>query len=166
MNNDIKIHITKLCFACIVWLVTVSVCGSFKSRNALLSVDGGGETRGWHGWVVPVCLCTGICSGQHKAASVWPQTYRHTYTPLRMCLESANFMVFIPLSCFPSSSHSALFSSQLHLSASLSFCCLFLLFLLNYSCEPIVPNGLCTADTNVFISFRACVQRCVFERSK
>lgn len=92
-------------------------------------------------------------------------THSHTHTHKCMCLDSANLMVFIPLLCLPSYSRSFLFSCPLHLFSSLSFCCLFLLFWLNYSCKPIVPNGLCTADTNVFISFRPCMQWCVFEDS-
>lgn len=32
----------------------------------------------WHGSVVPVCFCTGICTGQHKGAFVLSET--HTLT--------------------------------------------------------------------------------------
>lgn len=37
--------------------------------------DGGRKEGGRHGSVVPVCLCTGICRGQHKGASVLSETH-------------------------------------------------------------------------------------------
>lgn len=39
-----------------------------------------GGSRVWHHSFVPVCLCTGICTGQHKRAFVLSGTHTRTHT--------------------------------------------------------------------------------------
>lgn len=57
-----------------------------------------GGCRVWHGSVDPVCLCSGICTGQHKGASVLSETHSSSLT-----IDSASLMVIIPPLCLPSS---------------------------------------------------------------
>lgn len=69
----------------------------------------GGGSRVWHGSVVPVCLFTGICTGQHKGASVLSEALASS----SLAIDSASSIVIVHLLCLPSSAAHILASSHL-----------------------------------------------------
>ena len=97
------------CRVVITWMLFQLMITSETEQCGAQGGSKGGGSRVWHGSVVPVCLFTGICTGQHKGASVLSEALASS----SLAIDSASSIVIVHLLCLPSSAAHILASSHL-----------------------------------------------------